>query len=102
VSDGGDSVQSFVTATAVLHGTPAAACVSAFEAEPVAPEGGVAPTSRVLLSFTDLAHSYVFRGNVRGTATRVEYHPLSCKLDPSAEVPPELYRAPGALVPRAR
>lgn len=102
VSDGGDTVQSFVTATAVLHGTPAAACVSAFDAEPIAPEGGVAPTSRVLLSFSDLAHSYLFRGSVRGTTARVEYHSLSCKLDPNAEVPPELYRAPGALVPRAR
>jgi hypothetical protein len=33
---------------------------------------------------------------------RLEYHPISCKLDPSAEVPQELYRAPGALVPRVR
>lgn len=102
VSDGADSVQSFITASAVLHGTPANPCVSAFDAEPATLEGTPAPTSRVILPFTDLGHAYVFRASVQGTTVRMEYHGMSCKLDANAEVPQELYRAPGALVPRAR
>jgi hypothetical protein len=55
----------------------------------------VYPTQRV-------AHAYVFRASVQNGQVRVEYHPMACKLDPGAEVPQELYRAPGALVPRVR
>lgn len=102
VSDGGDAPQAFLTSYAVLHGTPAAPCVSSFDAEPVALEGSTAPTSRVILPFGDLAHAYVFRASVQNSQVRLEYHPMACKLDPSAEVPQELYRAPGALVPRVR
>jgi hypothetical protein len=102
VSDGGDAPQAFLTSYAVLHGTPAAPCVSSFDAEPVAMEGSTAPTSRVILPFGDLAHAYVFRASVQNGQVRLEYHPMACKLDPSAEVPQELYRAPGALVPRVR
>jgi hypothetical protein len=102
VNDGGDLSQSFLTDAAVLHGTPDAACVSAFDAEPVAPEGAAAPQLRALLPFGDLSRSYLFRTSVTAGAARVEFRTMSCKLDPSAEVSPELYRAPGALVPRAR
>jgi hypothetical protein len=102
VSDGGDAPQAFLTSYAVLHGTPAAPCVSAFDGEPVAPEGVATPTTRVLIPLGDLAHAYLFRASVQGVEVRLEYHPIGCKLDPSAEVPPELYRAPGALVPRVR
>jgi hypothetical protein len=102
VSDGGDAPQAFLTAYAVMHGTPAAPCVSTFEAEPVAAEGAAQPTTRLLLPLADLGRAYLFRGSASGAAARVEYHLMSCKLDPSAEVPPELYRAPGTLVPRVR
>lgn len=102
VSDGGDTPQTFLTSYAVLHGTPAAPCVSSFDAEPVAAEGTTTPTTRVILPFGDLAHAYLFRASVQNTQVRLEYHAMSCKLDPSAEVPQELYRAPGALVPRVR
>lgn len=102
VSDGGDTPQSFLTGYAVLHGTPTSPCVSAFDGEPIASEGAAAPAARVLLPLTDLAHAYLFRANVQGSDAKLEYHGMSCKLDPSAEVPPELYRAPGALVPRVR
>jgi hypothetical protein len=102
VSDGGDTPQAFLTQYAVLHGTPSSPCVSTFDGEPIALDGGSAPAARVLLPMTDLTHAYLFRANVQGQEPRLEYHGLSCKLDPSAEVPAELYRAPGALVPRAR
>jgi hypothetical protein len=102
VSDGGDTPQTFLTSYAVLHGTPASPCVSSFDAEPVAAEGTTTPTTRVILPFGDLAHAYVFRASVQNTQVKLEYHAMSCKLDPSAEVPQELYRAPGALVPRVR
>ncbi|MDF3066320.1 MAG: hypothetical protein K0R38_1921 [Polyangiaceae bacterium] len=102
VSDGGDSPQAFLTQYAVLHGTPASPCVSSFDGEPIAVDGATAPATRVLLPMTDLAHAYMFRATAQGQEPRLTYHPMSCKLDPSAEVPPELYRAPGALVPRVR
>jgi hypothetical protein len=102
VSDGGDTAQSFLTDAAVLHGTPSSACVSAFDAEPVTPEGTPPPQTRAILPLSELTRSYLFRSSTQGALTRTEYHTMSCKLDPSAEVPPELYRAPGALVPRAR
>jgi hypothetical protein len=102
VNDGGDAPQAFLTQYAVLHGTPESPCVSTFDGESIALDGGSAPPARVLLPLGDLAHSYLFRASVQGQETRLEYRGLSCKLDPSAEVPPELYRAPGALVPRVR
>ncbi|RYZ05981.1 MAG: hypothetical protein EOO73_17685 [Myxococcales bacterium] len=102
VSDGSDAPQAFLTQYAVLHGTPVSPCVSSFDGEPIAVDGGTAPATRVLLPMTDLSHAYLFRANVQGQEARLEYHALSCKLDPSAEIPQELYRAPGALVPRVR
>jgi hypothetical protein len=102
VNDGGDTPQTFLSDAAVLHGTPSTACVSAFDAEPVAPEGTPPPQSRAILPLSDLAHSYLFRSSAQAGLVRTEYRSMSCKLDPSAEVPPELYRAPGTLVPRAR
>jgi hypothetical protein len=102
VSDGGDTPQAFLTSYAVLHGTPAQPCVASFDAEPVAAEGTTTPTMRVILPFGDLAHAYAFRANVQNNQVKLEYHSMSCKLDPSAEIPQELYRAPGALVPRVR
>jgi hypothetical protein len=103
VSDGGDTPQGFLTDAAVLHGTPASPCVAAFDAEPVAAEGGAQPTTRALLPMADLSRAYLFRTSVRGGgAIVVEYHVMSCRFDPGAEIPQELYRAPGALVPRTR
>lgn len=102
LSDGGDAPQAFLTAYAVLHGTPAAPCVASFDAEPIAAEGATASPLRLILPYDDLSNAYAFRAAVQGTQVAFEYHSLSCKLDPSAEVPQELYRAPGALVPRAR
>ncbi len=102
VSDGGDAPQAFLTSYAVMHGTPTAPCVSTFDGEPVAPDGVAVPTTRVLLPLGDLAHSYLFRATTQGTDVRLEYHLISCKLDPAADVPQELYRAPGTLVPRVR
>jgi hypothetical protein len=60
------------------------------------------PTTRVILPLGDLGHAYLFRMTSQGVEVRLDYHGLSCKLDPAAEVPQELYRAPGALVPRVR
>ncbi len=102
ISDGGDAPQTFLTSYAVMHGTPTTPCVSTFDGEPVAADGVAVPTTRVLLPLGDLGHSYLFRATVQGTDMRLEYHPISCKLDPAAEVPQELYRAPGTLVPRVR
>jgi hypothetical protein len=102
VNDGGDTPLTFLTQFAVMHGTPAAACVSAFDGEPIAVDGAATSSTRILLPLGDLAHAYLFRATTQGTENKLEYHGISCKFDPSAEVPQELYRAPGALVPRVR
>lgn len=102
VSDGGDAPQTFLTSYAVLHGTPGSPCVSSFDAEPIVGDGAVAPVMRLILPYADLTRSHAFRASAEGGVVRVEHRGMSCKLDPSLEVPQELYRAPGALVPRVR
>jgi hypothetical protein len=102
INDGSDMSFSFITAYAVLHGTPQAPCVAAFDAEPLLPEGAEASGARAILPFGDLQQSYLFRSTTQNQVVKVEYRTMSCRFDPAAEVPPELYRAPGALVPRTR
>jgi hypothetical protein len=79
VNDGGDTPQTFLTQFAVMHGTPAAPCVSAFDGEPIAVDGAAPPTTRVLLPLGDLAHAYLFRATVQGSDVRLEYHGISCR-----------------------
>jgi hypothetical protein len=103
ISEGSEPPRAFLTALAVLHGTPSRACAAAFDAEPVPFESQLAfRTERAIVPLDDLEHAYLFRvAQSPGTeVARVEYRLMDCRFDPGAEVAPEVYRAPGTSVPR--
>lgn len=93
ITDPVEPMRVLVTADAVLHGTPESACVAAYEAMLVSSEApGRPPLERALL-FTDVAsRSFLFRPDPRVSGPRpgFEYRTMTCRSDPSAEVPPEI------------
>jgi hypothetical protein len=85
----------------VLHGTPDAPCVVAFDAELVSTESRAPGESiRAILPREGDPQGWLFRTNPArdGAAPQVEFRPMKCQLDPTAEVPPEVYRARGTVV----
>lgn len=106
VSDAVDPPRSMITSGAVLHGAPDSACAAAFEIEPVVVPGdpNASSTERALVLLDDLEHAWLFRpAEGRGEEQLgVEYRTMSCRFEPTLEVPPEIQRAPGTLSPRAR
>jgi hypothetical protein len=106
VSDAVDPPRSMITSGAVLHGTPDSACAAAFEIEPVVVPGdpNASSTERALVLLDDLEHAWLFRpAQGRGEEQLgVEYRMMSCRFEPTLEVPPEIQKAPGTLSPRAR
>jgi hypothetical protein len=102
VSDASDAPRLFLSAGAVLQGTPENACATAYEAEEIAIDPSAPRHERVILLLDDLEHTWLFR-QVQDTNTgssSVQYRTMKCHFDPDLEVPSEVYRAPGTLVPR--
>jgi hypothetical protein len=115
VTDPVEPVRLLLTSGAVLHGTPEAPCVAAWDADAVnidaAPGAAGAPLSssanevvRAILPFDDLEHAWLFRTprKAGGEAANLEWRTMSCRLDPSLETPPEVFQVEGTLVRRAR
>jgi hypothetical protein len=115
VTDPVEPVRLLLTSGAVLHGTPEAPCVAAWDAEAVnvdAPPGTTAtPLSgntnevvRAIVPFDDLEHAWLFRTsrNARSEPAGLEWRTMSCRLDPALETPPEVFQVEGTLVRRAR
>jgi len=102
VSDNSDAPRLFLTSNAVLYGTPEDACATALDAEEIALDPASARHERVLLLLDDLEHTWLFRivTDATGTATGLAYRTLKCHFDPDLDVPSEVYRAQGTLVPR--
>jgi len=98
VTDNSDPPRLFLSAGAVLHGTPANACVTAFDADEVAFDSATLRRERALLLLEDLEHSWLFRSIPDSNV--VQYRTMKCRFDPDLEVPGDVYRAPGTLVPR--
>ncbi|MEI9947565.1 MAG: hypothetical protein WDO74_00910 [Pseudomonadota bacterium] len=98
VSDNSDPPRLFLSAGAVLYGTPENACASAFDADEVAEGGAALRRERALLLLEDLEHSWLFRSVSDSNA--VQYRTMKCHFEPDLEVPSDVYRAPGTLVPR--
>jgi hypothetical protein len=100
VSDPLEPLRVLLTEDAVLFGSPTAPCVGAFDADVVSTD----PTrrginERALLFVDDLEHAWIFRsGVVDSGSSRVEYRTMSCRLDPNAEVPVEVFQARGTIV----
>jgi len=96
VHDAVEPLRVLLSDAAVLHGTPDAACVEAFDADPVRTQAVTQNTrERALLGPSGI--SWLFRvapENPRRDA-RIEYRTMKCRLDPGAEVPAEVYELPG-------
>jgi hypothetical protein len=98
VTDTSDPPRLFLSAGAVLYGTPENACATAFDADEVAEGSAAVRRERALLLLEDLEHSWLFRSIPDSNA--VQYRTMKCHFEPDLEVPADVYRAPGTLVPR--
>ncbi len=93
VSDSVEGPRTLLTMGAVLHGTPEAPCASTFGAVLVPVEGAPSSSESALISLDAPDRSVLFRVLGDGAATRVEYRAMSCRFDPTLDVPVEAYRA---------
>jgi hypothetical protein len=102
VSDSSDPPRLFLSLGAVLYGTPENACATAFDADEVAIDNAALRHERALLLLDDLDHSWLFRGSqdAAGSGAGIQYRTMKCHFEPDLEVPSDVYRAPGTLVPR--
>jgi hypothetical protein len=92
-----------ITGEAVMHGTPEAPCVAAWEASIVQIDGGPEPQGeRAIIPLDDLEHAWLFRtvSDEDGNQTEIEYRIMSCRFDSSVHVPQEVYAQPGVRVLR--
>lgn len=101
VTDNSDAPRLFLTSSAVLYGTPENPCATAFDAEELAIDGASLRHERVLLLLDDLEHTWLFRELPEASGAEiVQYRTLKCHFEADLEVPSDVYRAPGTLVPR--
>ena len=98
VTDNSDPPRLFLSAGAVLYGTPESACATALDADELAEGGAALRRERALLLLDDLDHSWLFRSTADSNA--VQYRTMKCHFEPDLEVPTDVFRAPGTLVPR--
>ncbi|MEO6602931.1 MAG: hypothetical protein ABIQ16_23805, partial [Polyangiaceae bacterium] len=101
VTDTSDPTRLFLSLGAVLYGTPENACATAFDAEELPVDNAPLRRERALLLLDDLDHSWLFRQiqDSGGSSSGVQYRTMKCHFDPGLEVPSDVYRAPGTLVP---
>lgn len=98
VTDNSDPPRLFLSAGVVLYGTPENACATALDADEVLLDGATLRRERALLLLEDLEHSWLFRSVPDANA--VQYRTMKCHYEPDLELPSDVYRAPGTLVPR--
>lgn len=96
VTDAALGPRSLVTGFAVLHGTERDPCAVAFEALSVATEGAPPSRESALILLDDLEHSVLFRVAGEREMARIEHRHMSCRFDPTLEVPLEIRRTTGA------
>ncbi|MET0792394.1 MAG: hypothetical protein ABW061_12805 [Polyangiaceae bacterium] len=102
VTDSSDPPRLFLSFGAVLYGTPENACATAFDAQELAVDNAPLRREHALLLLDDLDHSWLFRlvQDAGGSTSGVQYRTMKCHFDPDLEVPSDVYRAPGTLLPR--
>ncbi|HEY6557736.1 MAG TPA: hypothetical protein VI072_10700 [Polyangiaceae bacterium] len=101
VNDAAEPLRVLLTNAAVLHGTPSAPCVAAYDAEPVPAEAGsTTARERAVLLLDDLEHAWLFRTSADSerASGALEYRTMSCRFDATLEVPQEVQRARGVRV----
>jgi hypothetical protein len=95
IHDRVEPLRTLLTDSAIVHGTADKPCVEAFDAEPI--KTSPSPVrERALLGF-DAGPSWLFRvasDNAR-RSFRIEYRTMTCRLDPHADVPAEVFEAAG-------
>jgi hypothetical protein len=93
ISDPNEPMPVLLTGEAVLHGTPAEPCAVAYDADSV----GAASERVSALVFVDpAAPSWAFRKAPDSSSeNELEYRAMACTFDPNAEVPEEVFQAPG-------
>ncbi|HYP97050.1 MAG TPA: hypothetical protein VER96_00155 [Polyangiaceae bacterium] len=97
ITDNSDPPRLFLSSGAVLYGTPENACATAFDADELAFDNAALRRERALLLLDDLEHSWLFRST---SENAVQYRTMKCHFEPDLDVPSDVYRAPGTLVPR--
>lgn len=110
ISDPTDPPRLLLTGRAVLHGSPQAPCVAAFEASGAAAPGGQGTASLAgggagatlpertfaMLPTADLSHAWLFREVAESRWQRQIYaRPMSCRFDPALVIPAELVAGSG-------
>jgi hypothetical protein len=103
VTDPIEPMRVLLTRDAVLHGRPESACVAAYDASLVSSEvPGATQGEQAILPVSTLEHSWLFRQaeSVRGAEPAIEYRTMSCRPDPGAEPPIEIFQEKGTLVER--
>ena len=101
VTDPLEPMRVLITDGAVMHGTPKTPCVAAFGATPVPSEIAPPGLESAIIPMDDLEHSWLFRfADARAGRRVAEYRRMSCRFDPTLEVPPEALRVEGTLVRR--
>jgi hypothetical protein len=101
VVDGTDPQRVLLTSAAVMYGTPREPCVAAWEANQVEPASGTeGQLESAILPLDDLDHAWLFRLTARDpkSSPGFDYRLMSCRFDPSLEVPSVVFQAPGTLV----
>jgi hypothetical protein len=101
IRDAVDPERLFLTATAVVHGSPDSACAAAFDAEPVRSAARTEPLpERALIGVSPDSRSWLFRIAPDSTpySPVIEYRPMSCRYDAELVPPQELYAMPGTLI----
>lgn len=93
ISDPNEPTPVLVTGDAVLHGTPAEPCAVVFAA---ATAGASTDAVSALIFVDPGARSWAFRKAPDASREdELEYRAMSCAFDPNAEVPEEVFQAPG-------
>lgn len=98
VTDPIEPMTVLLTEDAVLYGTKERPCVAAYEAAFVSSESAAQPFPQTALVFTDPAdHAWLFRAEPKAAGARqgFEYRTMTCRADPGAEVPQEVFGKEG-------
>ncbi len=100
VTDANEPLRVMLTDGAVLHGTPSDPCVATFDAVTV-PTETFSAEERALVPLDDLERAWLFRWGREEEGRRIaEYRTMSCRFEPTLEVPAEVLRLPGTTVLR--
>lgn len=102
ISDANEPLRLLMTGRAVMYGTPKSPCVAALDAEvvPLQMNEGRTQGEHAILPTDDLDHAWLFRTVSEGRGSVVQYRNMSCRYDPTAEVPAEAYSVQGATIRR--